>query len=1114
MYLTFYCDFCDWLIQINHKMRTKFSGILTLLLALVVQLTFAQEKTISGSVTDNTGLPLPGVNIIVKGTSEGTQSDFDGNYTVQANVGQTLVFSYVGFKTVEQAVTTVLNTFNLQMVEDAALLEEVVVTAQGIKREKKALGYAVSTVSSEEIEQKSVADVARVLAGKTAGVEIINQNGISGSGTSVVIRGFTSFSQSNQALFIVDGVPFDTSTNAQGSFVNGNAGSSRFLDLDPNNILSISVLKGLAAATLYGADGRNGVILITTKNGDTGSVALKNEVEITQSVFFNEIASLPDYQNKYGNGFDQAHGWFFSNWGPKFEKDGLGGWGQFVDDDDLINSKPYHSDGTLAHPYSTSGSAAHIGFFPEFDGARVPWVPTNAVRDFFRTGVITNTNINVRGSSDNGKVTYNTNFSNLDETGFTPGNKLTRVTFGIGGRAVLSNKFTVNGTMNYSKTDFTSPPIAASGGSSTFGQGSSIFGDLFYTPRNINIQDLPFENSLGQSVYYRQDNGIQHPLWTVNNASTGQLTNRFYGTATVQYDFNDNLNVIYRAGIDFYNERNTYYQNKGGVSNNATARVLFGVYDVWDNNNTIFNHNLILSGDYDLTDDIGLQFNVGASSVNKLFDQNGLRSTGQIVYGFLRHNNFTAYDPVQFTEENNTIGVYGSASFDYDNYVYATVSGRNDWVSNFSQDNRSLFYPSASLSFIPTSAFDGLRSENGINFLKLRVGYGTSAGFAPGFPTSTTLSTNAVYFIDDGGSTLIQNTTSSVLANPDLKPERVDEIEVGVEATLLARRITLDFSYYERETRDLIVRQPLPPSVGFTSTRTNIGKIEGYGIEAQLSIDVLRSDTNGFEWTTGAIFTSNETEVTELVEGTDQIVYAGFTNLGNAAQVGQPLGVIVGTAILRLDQNNPALAGNAVVDGIGNYTNISQDENGLVPVIGDPNPDWTMSFTNTIRFKNFSLSALVTHIRGGDMYSQTISTLLGRGLTTDTEDRLGTFILPGINSETGEENQLQINNSDFYFGNIFAGNLNELEVYDASVVRLQEVSLGYSFTSKMLEKTPFGSFSITASGYNLWYDAYNMPSGINFDPNAAGIGIGNGKGFEYLTAPSSKRYGFSVKATF
>jgi len=345
-------------------------------LALVVQLSFAQGKVITGVVTDaGTGEALPGVNVVVKGTNNGTVTDFDGKYSIKTEKGQILVFSYVGYNTVEKKVGD-SNVINVQL-KEGSKLTEVVVTAQGIKREKKALGYAVSSVKAEAINQKAESDVARVLDGKLSGVQVIQQNGMSGSGTNIIIRGINNFSGSNQPLFVIDGVPFSTDTNAMGNFVDGNNGSSRFLDLDPNNIESVNVLKGLAAATLYGSEGRNGVVLITTKGGNFKKKGKnKMAVSVGSSFFINEIASMPTYQNEYGNGFDQKFGWYFSNWGPSFKKDGPGGWG---------SDPAFDADGTLPHPYATADPATGIPqAFPEFADARYEWKAYPSVEDFFR----------------------------------------------------------------------------------------------------------------------------------------------------------------------------------------------------------------------------------------------------------------------------------------------------------------------------------------------------------------------------------------------------------------------------------------------------------------------------------------------------------------------------------------------------------------------------------------------------------------------------------------------------------------------------------------------------------------------------------------------------------
>lgn len=1082
------------------KVKKLFGTLIFMLLCIT--LARSQEKTITGTIIDQTGIPLPGVNIVVDGTTNGTQSDFDGNYTISASVGQTLVYTYLGQRPARRVVGA-QSVIDIEMEEDAQALEEVVVTALGIKREKQALGYAVASVSSEQLEEKAEGDLGRVLIGKASGVNITQQSGLSGSGTNIIIRGYSSFSQSNQPLFIVDGVPFNGDTNASGrqgsrqDFINGNNGSSRFLDLDPNSIESVNVLKGLAASTLYGSLGRNGVILITTKAGAGGQGVKKTEITINSSLFFNEIASTPEYQNQYGNGFDQSFGWFFSNWGPSFDRDGVSGWG---------NSAAFDANGTLPHPYSTSAAGQQA--FPEFAGARYEWRPYDSFGDFFKTGTVTNLSINAAGSSDDGKISYNANYGHLKDIGFTPGNSLNRNNFGIGGRAVLSNKFTISGTLNFARTKFMSPPVALSQGNGATGSGSSVFGDLFFTPRSIDVLGLPFQSPIdGRSIYYRDGNDIQHPLWTANNAGSEQETNRVFGNMGIQYQFNDNLNLIYRVGIDVYSENNLNFQNKGGINGNVPQpRLASGIYETWNNTNTIWDHNIAINGDYDITEKVGTTFNVGVNGRREVFGQQGVASDAQQVFDVLRHFNFLNQNEIQQTSQRNLVGFYGQLEFDYENYLYVTLAGRNDWVSNLSTANRSLFYPSASLSFVPTKAFDGLKSENVLNYLKIRAGYGTSAGFpdanSDNFPVSNRLVLDTQDFQDPTGTNVVTNTSPLTLGNPDLKPEQVSEIELGVETRWWDGRITLDASVYERTTTDLIVQQPLDPSSGFFRTNTNVGEIKGEGIEIDLGLNLFRSqEEGGFNWNTNVNFTANESEVIDLGQETDLIVYSGFGNLGNAAIEGQPLGIIYGSRILR-DAN-----GQFVVNSIGDFVQDPQDG-----VIGDPNPDFVANINNTFSYKNFSFGFQFNWTQGGDVWSSTISTLLGRGLIVETLDRENTFVLPGVQSD-GSVNDVQINNSDYFFNNIL-GNISELQVFDATVLRLQEVTLGYSLPKKFLKDTPFGALSFTVSGFNLWYDAINTPNGANFDPNTSGTGVGNGFGFDFLNGPSSRRYGFSVKATF
>ena len=1096
-------------------MKTKFSGILTLILAFVVQITFAQDKAVSGTISDDSGMPIAGVNIIVQGTSSGTQSDFDGNYSIMVDEGASLTFSYVGYTSVSQTVGG-SDTINVTLSEDVAQLEAVVVTAQGISRQKKALGYAVSEVAGEEMEQRTEGDVARVLSGKASGVNITSQSGTSGSATNVVIRGYTSINGNNQALFVVDGVPFSTETNAQGGYLGGNLGSSRFLDLDPNNIESVNVLKGLAAATLYGTAGKNGVIVITTKSGSLQNKGpKKTEITVNQSYFVNEMASMPDYQNTYGGGFDQSFGWFFSNWGPAFAANGVDGY--LNDPAGIIDA-----EGTVEHPY---GSSSFLNAFnggnnvlnQQYTGVRYDWRPYESVENFFKSGSVSNTSINIRGASDDGTISYNVNYGNLDEEGFTPGNGLKRNNLSIGGRAKLSNKFTVQGSMNYSNTQFVSPPVAASRGNGTLGW--STFGNVFFTPRNVDLMGLEYtipEN--GGSIYYRNGNDIINPRWSVANSQGGQNVNRVNSTVSLSYEINDNLSLTYRYGLDWYNERNKDYSNKNGVNFNDA---IFGYLRTWDNNVSIHNHFMSLNGSYDLTDDIGLTFNVGATSNRRTYDREGTSSTGQIVYGVIQHFNYENQTPLSYHGAKNELGVFGSADLDYKDYLFVTLQARNDWVSNLPTENNSMLYPSASVSFLPTSFDENFKSEN-LSYLKVRASLGSSAGFPGGYPTVNSVgqSTNVNGGLNGG---IITNSVSNFQANPDLKPELLSELEFGIDARVWKNRIGINASYFERTSKDLIVFKPLPTSTGFTSTQDNIGKIEGDGIEVDLDLEmfeILPVNVDGLSWNARVNFTKSKSIVAEQAD--DQIVFAGNTATwvgGNAAIQGEPLGVIVGSRIERDDN------GNFVVNASGSYgeqDTMAIDANGnevpigtegsrqITPIIGNPEPDYVMNFINTLKYKNFTLGWQLSHTAGGDIVAKTVATLLGRGGIV--EDRKNTFVLPGVRND-GTPNTLQINNSTYYFSNVLFGPL-ELNVYDGSVVRLQELSLSYAFPQKFLDKTPFGALSLTATGFNLWYDAYNTPDAANFDPNVAGVGVGNARGWDFLNGPSSKRYGISIKASF
>ncbi|WP_459211057.1 SusC/RagA family TonB-linked outer membrane protein [Aquimarina rhabdastrellae] len=1069
-------------------MRTKFSGILTLLLAFVVQLAFAQEKTISGNVTDDSGVPLPGVNIVVKGTANGTQSDFDGNYSIKAANGAIITFSYVGFTTKEVTVSS-SNTINVQLAASAAELEEVVVTAQGIKREKKALGYAVATIAADDIASQPQTDVVRSLTGKAPGVNITQTSGLSGTGTNIIIRGYSSINGSNQPLFVVDGVPFNSDSNSSENFTTGGASaSSRFLDIDPNNIAEISILKGLSATTLYGQAGRNGVVLVTTKSGSAqGGANKKFEITLNQSYFANQISDLPDYQDSYGNGFNQTASPAFSNWGAHFTDRRVG--------DGVA------ADGTIAHPYDRADLNS---VFPEFQGARYEYRPYDNVKPFFKTGSVVTTSLSV--SSGNEKSSYNVSVGNTDDEGFIEGNKYKRFNISAGGSTKLSNKFTISSSFNYVLTDLVTPPTSAGFGSNTTAGNASLFANILYTPRSVDLFNLPFENPItNESVYYRTGNDIVNPRWTQRYASNIEDTRRFFGNVSALYEVNDWLNLSYRLSLDSYVQDEDRFVNKGG------PQVPNGILRTFIVSNTVWDHTFSANFNKDLSDSWNLSGTVGFNPRREERSRDLTTSTQQFVFGLIRHDNFQETTGFSDYREFNTLGLYASATIDYSNYLFLNVAGRNDWYSSLQPDTRSIFYPSASLSFVPTSAIEALRGNKTINYLKVRLGYGSSAGFPNPYSTVVGLDSGTNVFIDpnpDGGTVVNTLSQNDRLGNLALKPELITELEAGIEAKLFDNRVSLDLSVYDKRSTDLILNNRLlDPTTGYTVTSDNIAEVSNQGIEVGFGFTPIRgNDKDDFRWDISGQYTINENIVEDLGANSDLEIIAGFDTLGNAAIAGEAYGVLYGTTYAR-DAN-----GNRIVGNNGNY--VTAQENAI---IGDPNADWRATVINNLSYKGFGLGMQWEYVHGGDIYSTTAGALIARGLTEDTNfDRTQTFILPGVKQD-GTPNDIQINATDLYFDNIgvaSAGGINERAVYDGTTLRLREISLSYKFPERFLDKTPFGSISLSVIGQNLWFKAFNFPEHINFDPEVISLGVGNGQGFDYLTGPTSKRYGFNLTMTF
>ncbi|WP_373550942.1 SusC/RagA family TonB-linked outer membrane protein [Haliscomenobacter sp.] len=1057
--------------------------LLALALVVFAMASAVAQRAITGKVTDKSGGPLIGASILVKGTSSGSVTDVDGTYSLNAPDGATtLVVSYTGYASQEITLGT-SNIIDVMLEESASQLGEVVVTAQGIRREKKALGYAVSTVGEEDLKDRPQADVGRVLQGKVPGVNVTSTSGVTGTGTNITIRGYSSITGSVQPLFVVDGVPFNSATNSRGGFTGGGqSASSRFLDLDPNNIESISVLKGLAATVTYGDQGRNGVILVTTKSGSKKS--RKAEFSVTQSMFTN-TAHLPRYQNDYVGGFQQNIGQFFSNWGPTLNEA-------------LIYPSQNTSSSLTNHPYALLSNAALRAGQADYVASVSPYkiqVAPNNVKDFFRTGKIYNTSLNVSGGSEN--MSYNVSGGYVNEEGYIPGNGLKKLNLGVGINAKLSKKLSVVTSFTFANTDQYSPPLSSGTGNNA-NDFPSVLANVLYTPRQVDLMNWPYADPVtGASVYFRAGNDIPNPRWVLENYKTTGVVNRIFSATTFNFEIAKDFNLLYKVGLDTYSEDQEFQLNKGGV------QFPTGAYFTRNLTNTIWDNSVILSYSKPVFEKLTIAARLGGNLRNDVLLSDGVSSQNQLARNLFRHSNFIDNVGSDGVEEQTRMGIFGEVTIDYSNFLYLNFAGRNDWTSTVEPENRRIFYPSASLSFIPTSAFAGL--DGGFfNFLKLRAGVGTSAGFPNPYQTRNILNQGARAWLNTAGGAIQSHSVNNNLGNPNLKPELHTEFEFGIEGKMFNNRLGFDVTAYRRDTRNLITSAPLDPATGYTNTTINIGKIRNQGIE--LSVTGTPVKTKNFNWDVTLTFSRNTPEVLDLGGTLQEVQISGFAGLGNFAIVGKPFNIIKGTGFRRNDQ------GQLLIDA-GGYLQAT-----ATPVVlGDPNPAFTTGLINGITYKGFSLDFMITYRHGGAMYSSTAGALMGRGLTEDTGlsngyDRAQTFLFPGVKAD-GTPNDIQVTASDVGFNNLyFFGD--EGRIYDASTIRLQEVSLTYSLPQKVISKTPFKGISLAISGSNLWYKALYFPEGLNFDTDNLGLGVGNGLGFEFLTGPSSRRIGGTLKLNF
>jgi TonB-linked SusC/RagA family outer membrane protein len=1057
----------------------KLSLMLFLFAFWSVSTILAQTKTISGTVIssqEGEGV-IPGVSVTVPGTTIGAITDAKGKYTVAVpQDATTLVFSYIGMKRQEVPIGN-RSTVDVTMESDILNLSEVVVTAVGIQRSAKSLGYSVSSVSSEQAVVKSEPDMLKAIQGKVPGVDIRVSQGAPGSATKINIRGNSSFYGNNQPLIVVDGVPYsnDQVTTSDQTSGNGGAYSNGLSTLDPNSIESVSVLKGSAAAALYGSRASNGVLVIKTKAGSASTANRGLEVTFNTSYALEDIANLPIYQNSYGAGSDFTYANSNGSWGARFNsRDSVPVWPTYLN----VFPQLFPSSGNMKYqPY-----------------------PDN-VKQLFDQGTIAENSLTISGGDAQNR--FSATASALNQDGYIPNSSFDRYSISVGGSSKLNNGLNVSGNLAYTKSD----QLGGFFGENQFDGAASSFARTLFLARSWDMS-LPWEDPKTGKPVSTNPSQYDHPLWSDYHNTIGTLTDRTVAGINLDYNIASWFNVSYMLGFNNIQLNRKEVTDIGSRAAAGTGRIIEDSY-----NKRELESNFLMTFAKSIGQDFSLKAVLG-HNVNQR-TTNRQAYSGSIIISPGIYDIDNTQDVVPYGgdySQRRLWAVFGDFSLDYKEWAFLNITGRNDWSSTLPKENRSYFYPSISTSVIFTDAL-GIQS-NILNFGKVRASFAQVGNDADPYSLYDTYTLGDPFL---GRPTI---TTPSTGMNPKLKPESSKEVELGTELQFFKSRVSLDFTWYNKVSSDMIAAVPIPSASGFNYAYLNFGEMRNRGVEIGVNL-VPVSLSNGLKWTLFTSFTKNNNEVLSLMEGVDRL---SISNLGidvtPTIEPGYAYGSFRGSYALRDN------SGNLIINPATGFPFLALDEK----IIGDPNPNFLLGLTNTFSFKGFTLSALIDYKDGGDIYSVTVQSLLGRGVTKDSEDREHSWIIPGVygdnqgNVYTDEgtpiQNQTSVTTNDLYFygggyETTFAINsAAEFSLFDGTVYRLREVSLGYDFPKKWIEKIKLGNLNLSVVGRNLWYFAPNVPKYTHFDPDINGFGSTNLSGIDLSCAPTARRIGFNLKVTF
>ncbi|WP_339916046.1 SusC/RagA family TonB-linked outer membrane protein [Yeosuana marina] len=1017
------------------------------------------QTTVTGTITDvATGIPLPGASIVVKGTTNGVSSDFDGNYSIDVSTATaTFVVSYVGYATKEVAFTG-STPLNITLSEDAQQLNEVVVTALGISREKKSLGYAVSTIEGSSVSLAKETNVVSSLAGKVAGVVVSRSTSGAGGGTRVVIRGNGSLTGNNQPLYVVDGIPIDNSGVAgagSGEYRVRDLGTG-ISDINSDDIESMSILKGPNAAALYGSRAANGVVLITTKKGKLNQGL---GVSFNSSAVFDSPLVLPDYQNEYGRGTD----------------------GDFPN---VVPSDPLNTQVTAVTNTGSWGPKFDGSSQLEFNGQLRPYVAQpNNVKNFFETGSSFVNTVSISNSNESSSVFFS--YTNSDIQSILPNSGLKRNNFNLRGFTKLSDKLSFDAKVTYFLQNAKNRPEQGTEGLAAY---------LYGLPRNVSLSDLRvyqnIENPIDPNNPYKvisPRTGTGNPYWALYNDSNEDQRARITGFAKATYEFTDWLSAFMRVGRDAVSQ-DTKQINAIGHHFYPGGNITFNHYDI-----TETNYDFLLMFNKDLSEKFNLSLNAGGNMLQSTRISSGsfgrdFKIPGKYFLDNADGNTITANQSDLIEKKVNS--VYGQGSLSYMDMVYLDLTARNDWSSALAAENRSYFYSSASLSFLLHKLFDLQGTD--IDFLKLR---GSTANV--GNDTDPQQIVNLFSVASDGylGNTQVNRPT--IKFSESLKPEDIRSTEIGLEARAFQNRLYMDFSYYSITTKDLIFDVPVDPGTGFSYFRENIGKLTNKGFELMIGGKPIQNEN--FTWDISANISKNDNKLESLIEGQDNFTFS-TTNGGVVdvrAQVGGGYGDIYTTTWLRNDQ------GQLIVTDEGRPQATSEREK-----FGNYQPDYTGGITNTFNYKNFALNFLIDFRIGGDVYSGTDAALDATGVSKRSlQYREGGIVVDGVLAD-GTPNTTSISAQD-YWGAV--SGIGSEYVYDQSNARLRELSLTYRFPKNILEKTFIQNASLSLTGRNLFF---LWKKTDNFDPESSYSTNNFSQGVLFYALPTTKSYGLSLNVKF